>query len=473
MRKLQLTVSGLLLCLSFGQVYGQSDAGRQEADLILDHATVVTMDEAYRVIENGAVVISDGLIVDIGQRDILERYEATNVLDVSGDIVMPGFVNTHTHLAMSVFRTLGEDIADRLHRYLFPLEAQFADLEMVRIGTRLGVLESIKGGTTTLVDMYYFEGAVAEVLDKAGLRGVVGETIMTFKTPDADKPSDAIQRTIDLIHQYKDHPRIFPAFAPHGPYTNSTETLREIAALSEKYDTRVTSHVAESVRESEEIAARGARSSVAYLETTGLLSSRLLIAHAILVDDADIALLKKYDVGVGHCVSANTKSAKGVAPVPAMLARGINVGLCTDGPMSGNGLSVLDELPQVGKIHKLNLADREAMPVRDIVAMATIGGARALGMEDRIGSLEVGKQADIIVVDTTAPNMTPIFDYYAALVYSALATNVKHMIVAGSVIMKDRQVLTMDEASVIQEAQDLSARIAKRLYNGGVRIDNN
>ena len=457
---------GVSFASAFLLVAGEVSADRGQvdercADLAVYGGTVLTMDDRMRVIHDGVVVITDGIIVDLGEERLLEEFCPKEVMDAKGGIVMPGFVNTHTHLAMTVFRTLGEDVTDRLHRYLFPLEERFADLEMVRIGTRLGVLESIKGGTTTLVDMYYFEDEVAKIIDQAGLRAVVGQTIMSKRTPDAQEPAEAIDRTITLIKDYANHPRITPAFAPHGPYTNSEETLKEIAKLSERYGALVTMHVAESQRESDAMRARGAETSVEYLASIGMLSSRLLMAHAIRVKPSDIELLKKYDVRVGHCVSANIKSAKGVAPIPALIAAGVTVGLCTDGPMSGNGLSIIDELSQVGKTHKLHLSDRGAMPVQQIVALATRGGARAVGMEQEIGSLQIGMQADIIVVETSTPNMTPIYDNYAALVYSALASNVRHTIVDGRPIMKDRQVLTMDEEAILQDARELAARIMK------------
>lgn len=441
------------------------------ADLMITDGTVLTMNPDNTVFEHGTVVVSDDKIVAVGGPELTAKYQAKKVLDVNGDIVMPGLINTHTHGSMTVFRSLGDDVPDRLHRYIFPLENKLVSRDMVRTGANLANIEMIKGGVTTYADMYYFEDEVAKTVDKAGLRAVLGETIINFPVADAQTPEEGIAYAVRFINEYKDHPRITPAFAPHGPYTNTTENLQKIAALSEELNVPVMIHLAETDREKDEIAKRtGGKSPVQYMADIGVLNNRLLAAHMIMADDNDLNLLKKYDVGVAHNISANTKSAKGVAPVTQMLEKGVRTGLGTDGPMSSNTLTTMNELNLVGKIHKLETKNRAAMPPLTVVEMATIGSARALHMEDKIGSLETGKRADIIVVDTKAPNMVPVYSPYAALVYGANGANVRHTIVDGVILMEDRQLLTVDENEIIQDAQRFAEKVRETVRASGEEV---
>lgn len=441
------------------------------ADLMITDGTVLTMNPENTVFEHGTVVVSDGKIVAVGGPELTAKYQAKKVLDVKGDIVMPGLINTHTHGSMTVFRSLGDDVPDRLHRYIFPLENKLVSRDMVRTGANLANIEMIKDGVTTYADMYYFEDEVAKTVDKAGLRAVLGETIINFPVADAQTPEEGIAYAVRFIHKYKDHPRITPAFAPHAPYTNTTENLQKIAALSEELNVPVMIHLAETDREKEEIAKRtGGKSPVQYMADIGALNNRLLAAHVIMADDNDLDLLKKYDVGVAHNISANTKSAKGVAPVTQMLEKGIRTGLGTDGPMSSNTLTTMNELNLVGKIHKLETKNRAAMPPLTVVEMATKGSARALHMDDKIGSLETGKLADIIVVDTKAPNMVPVYSPYAALVYGANGANVRHTIVDGVILMEDRQLLTVNENEIIQDAQRLAEKVRETVRASGEEV---
>lgn len=441
------------------------------ADLMITDGTVLTMNPENTVFEHGTVVVSDGKIVAVGGPELTAKYQAKKVLDVKGDIVMPGLINTHTHGSMTVFRSLGDDVPDRLHRYIFPLENKLVSRDMVRTGANLANIEMIKGGVTTYADMYYFEDEVAKTVDKAGLRAVLGETIINFPVADAQTPEEGIAYAVRFINKYKDHPRITPAFAPHAPYTNTTENLQKIAALSEELNVPVMIHLAETDREKEEIAKRtGGKSPVQYMADIGVLNNRLLAAHVIMADENDLNLLKKYDVGVAHNISANTKSAKGVAPVTQMLEKGIRTGLGTDGPMSSNTLTTMNELNLVGKIHKLETKNRAAMPPLTVVEMATMGSARALHMDDKIGSLETGKLADIIVVDTKAPNMVPVYSPYAALVYGANGANVRHTIVDGVILMEDRQLLTVNENEIIQDAQRVAEKVRETVRASGEEV---
>lgn len=441
------------------------------ADLMIVDGTVLTMDTNNQVIENGTVVIDKNKIIAVGGPELATQYTAKKQLNVDGDIVMPGLINTHTHASMTVFRSLADDVPDRLHRYIFPLESKMVSREMVRVGANLANVEMVKGGVTTYVDMYYFEDEVAKTVDKIGMRAILGESVIKFPVADAKNADEGIAYAVNFINQYKDHPRITPAFAPHAPYTNTTEHLQKIAKLSQELNVPVMIHLAETDREQEEIAKRtGGKSPVQYMADIGALNNKVIAAHAIMVDETDIDLLKQYDVGVAHNVSANTKSAKGVAPVTAMLAKGVRVGLGTDGPMSSNTLTTMNELNLVGKIHKLENKDRAAMPPITVVELATKGSAKAIHMEDKLGSLEAGKLADIIVVDTKSPNMVPMYSPYAALVYGANASNVRHTIVDGNLLMEDRKVLTVDENAIVEEALQFADQVRKTVVASGETV---
>ena len=458
------TIAGLIL-------FSLAVSATEDVDLVITNGKILTMNRDKTVYDNGTVVINDNRILAVGDASLANDYQAQETLDVDGDIVMPGLINTHTHVSMTVFRSLADDVPDRLHRYIFPLEAKLVSREMVRIGANLGNLEMVKGGVTTYADMYYFEDEVAKTVDTIGMRAVLGQTVIRFPVADAANAEEGVQYALNFIDEYQDHPRITPAFAPHAPYTNTTEILGKIAKLSIEHNVPVMIHLAETEREEQEIAKRsGGLSPVAYMASIGALNKNLLGAHMIFVDDADIELVKESGMGVAHNMSANIKSAKGVSPALKMYDQGIRIGLGTDGPMSGNTLSTIDEFNQVAKVHKLVNKDRSAMPPIKVIDMATMGAAKALHMEDDIGSLEVGKLADVIVVDTRAPNMVPVYNPYSALVYSANSGNVRHSIVDGKVIMKDREVLTVDESSVREEALAFTDVVRRTVLESGETV---
>lgn len=444
---------------------------KTSADLMITDAMVLTMNGDKTVYQNGTVVVKENKIIAVGDAELAKHYQAKQVLDVDGDIVMPGLINTHTHVSMTVFRSLGDDVPDRLHRYIFPLESKLVSRDMVRIGANLGNVEMLKGGVTTYADMYYFEDEVAKTVDQIGMRAVLGQSVIQFPVADAKNADEGIQYALNFIEQYKNHPRITPAFAPHAPYTNTTETLQKIAKLSLEKQVPVLTHLAESDREQEKIAERSnGLSPVQYMHDIGALNANLVGAHMILIDDKDIELVKKSDMGVAHNMSANTKSAKGVSPALKMYDQNVRIGLGTDGPMSGNTLSTIDEFNQVAKVHKLVNHDRAAMPPLKVIDMATMGAARALHMEDKIGSLEVGKLADIIVIDTKAPNMVPIYNPYSALVYSANSGNVRHAVIDGKLVMQDRAINTVNEEQIRQEALAFTDIVRKSVLDSGEEI---
>ena len=432
---------------------------RQKSDIILKNALVLTMNAHKEIFEQGTVVIKGKTIAAVGDASLLQQFQAEQVFDVDGDIVMPGLVNAHTHVSMVVFRSLADDVPDRLQKYIFPLEKQFVSPDMVSIGAMFGTIEMLKSGVTTYADMYYFEDQVAEVVEKIGLRAVLGETVVTFPAPDAQNAEEGIAYAERFIEKYHRHERITPAFAPHAPYTTTPDILQKIHQLSQEYNVPVLMHVAEMDKEIELCRNTYQATPIGYLHKIGVLDRHFVAAHTIFADSDDMHILKVTDTGVAHNMSANVKSARGVAPALDMFDQGIRIGLGTDGPMSRNSLSILDELELVAKIHKLVKRDRTVMPPEKVVEMATMGGARALHLENQIGSLEEGKLADLIVVSTHDLNMTPIYSPYAALVYSANASNVRHVIVDGQLIMRDRNVLTVAENEARQAVVQFSQTV--------------
>lgn len=436
------------------------------ADLILTHAYVVTMNATREIIEDGAVVIRDARIVAVGPASIAAQFTAKKTIDAHGDIVMPGMINTHTHAPMTVFRGLGDDVPDRLRRFIFPLEKNLMNREFVHWGGLHGMIEMIEGGTTTMVNGYYFEADLAVAAKKIGMRAVLGQTVINFPAPDAPEPYGGLALAKKFAAEWRGDPLITPAIAPHAPYTLDSEHLRQIAKDAEALDVPVLIHLAEMTEEMTGLRKDYNMTPIEYLDSLGLLNRRLVAAHCIFVTDSDIALLKSRDVGIAHNMVANIKSAKGVSPALKMFDDGLRVGLGTDGPMSGNTLDVLGQLGYVAKLHKLDRKDRNVMPALKVVEMATLGGARAIHREADLGSLEVGKLADVIVLDHNATALIPLYDVYSALVYAATAKDVRTTIIHGRVVMEDRQLLTVDTSEVKTQMRAIAARINAALAAG-------
>ncbi|WP_300343414.1 MULTISPECIES: amidohydrolase [unclassified Fusobacterium] len=432
---------------------------KEEASIIIKNGTVLTMNEGRDILENGVVVIKDNKIISVGNEDLLERYSAKKIIDAEDGIVMPGMINTHTHVAMTVFRSLADDVPDRLNRYIFPLENKMVSPEMAYLGARLGTMEMALGGVTTMVDMYLFEESAAEAVKEIGLRGIMTQNIIKYPTADGKNKGETLNRAIALIEKYQNDELITPGLAPHAPHTVTKEELLEIKRVSEKYNAPVSMHVAETDKEFAKFKKEFNMTPVEYLDSLGLLNERLIAAHNIFVTDSDIELLKKRDVGLAHNMVANIKSAKGISPALKMHDEGLRVGLGTDGPMSGNTLDIIGQLGYVAKVHKLNSKDRSALPPKKAVEMATIGGAKAIHREQELGSLEAGKLADVVIVETKSVNMNPIYDPYSALVYSANASNVDTVIVNGKLIVEDREIKTIDSKKVIKEMTEFKKKV--------------
>ncbi|MBP1918992.1 amidohydrolase [Youngiibacter multivorans] len=425
------------------------------------NGVVITMDDSRNIIEDGFVIIDGNEISEIGNMKDLKVSGDMDVIDARGGIVMPGFVNCHTHISMSVFRGLGEDMPDRLRRYMFPMEDELLDEEMVGIGARLSLIELIQGGVTTFCDMYYFEDEVAKAVRDFGMRAVLGETILSKPSPDSSEAYGGIEYAKRFISKWKGDSLITPAFAPHAPYTCDDQHLMEIKKLADELDVPITMHLSEMLHEMEEFDSKYGKTPIKHLEDIGFLSERLIAAHLVYVDDEDIEVLRRNGVGAAHNVVANAKSGRKVSPAPAMHKAGMNVGLGTDGPMSGNHQDILSLLGYYTKIQKQAALDNRICPAVEAVELGTIGGARVLGMADEIGSIEIGKKADIIIIDTSAPNIQPIYDYYSAIVYAAHPHNVVMTMVNGSVLMSDRKVLVQDEDRLIDEVREVSKRISR------------
>lgn len=438
----------------------------ERADIIIRGGTVVTMDGSSRVIENGAVAVKGERIVAVGSAaEVAAKYTAARIINAARKVVMPGLINTHTHVPMVLFRGIADDLVlmEWLQKYIFPAEAKNVDEKFVRWGTRLGCLEMIQGGTTTYVDMYYFEDAIADETARAGMRAVLGETLIDFPAPD-NKTWDAGMAYMEkFATKWKGHPLITPAIGPHAAYTVSTDHLKQAHSFSERFQIPLLIHAAEDPAEVKTIQERYGSSSVAYLERIGLLDERVIAAHMIWPTSDDIGTLAKRSVGVAHCPQSNMKLAGGAAPVPQMLKAGVAVGLGTDGAASNNDLSMWEEMDTAAKLHKLTSKDPTVINAREALEMATIRGARAIHQDKEIGSLEAGKRADLIIVGMDSAHQTPLYNVYSQLVYTTKAADVETVIINGRVVMMNRRMLTIDARSVLAKAQEYRDRIRKSI----------
>jgi 5-methylthioadenosine/S-adenosylhomocysteine deaminase len=436
----------------------------EDVSLLVTGGIVVTMDGARRVLNPGAVAINGANIVAIGASEALgAQFAARETIDAAGQIVLPGLINTHTHAPMVLYRGLADDLVlvDWLEHYIFPAEAKTVSPGFVRVGTRLAALEMIESGTTMYADMYYFEEEIARVTRSAGLRGVLGQTIIQFPVPDAPTPKDSLARAERFIQEFKDDDLVVPAVAPHAMYTLDTQSLRDARALASRYDAPVLIHLAETRDEVQTSRERYRLTPVAFLESIGFWGPGTVAAHAVWLTDDDIAILKKRGVSVSHNPESNMKLASGIAPVPRYLAAGITVGLGTDGAASNNDLDMFEAMRQAALLHKVSTGDPRAIPAPAALSMATIEGARALGLADKVGSLEVGKRADMILVSTDRPRQTPMYDPVSHLVYATHGDDVQSVIINGRVVMRDRQVLTLDERQVLKDAHMMAESVRK------------
>jgi 5-methylthioadenosine/S-adenosylhomocysteine deaminase len=445
----------------------RAQAKREKVDLIVSGGTLLTMDGARRLIDDGAIAVNGDTILAVATRtDIEAKYAGAQVITAKGKLVLPGFINGHTHAAMNLFRGLHDDVTldDWLRKYIFPAEAKNVTEDFVRWGTRLAAAEMIRGGVTTYVDMYYFEDAVAEETKAAGMRGVLGDTFIDFPVPDNKTEAAMLLYSEKFLRRWQGDALITAAVAPHSIYTCSQKTLEDAAALARKYKAPILIHVAEMKKELDDSRAQNGTTPVQYLNRIGILGPDVVAAHCIFVDDVDEKILAEKHVGCVHNPSSNMMLASGVSPVAKLRAAGVAVGLGTDGVAgSNNDLNLMEEMDLAAKLAKITNMDPRAMDAKSVVAMATIEGARALHMDKQIGSLEPGKKADFILMDLDAPNAVPMYDVYAQLAYALKASEVQTVVIGGRVVMRDRKVLTVNEAEVIARAREFRAKVAASL----------
>ena len=435
--------------------------------LLVFGATIVTMDASGTVIPKGAIAIEGDRIVRVGPaRDVRDSFPNAREIDLTGHIVLPGLINTHTHAPMVLFRGLADDLPLMrwLNEYIFPAERKTVSAEFVRVGTELAALEMIESGTTTFVDMYYFEEVIAEVTRRAGLRGVLGQTVIRFPVGDAPTPEEALARAEQFLSAWKDDPLVTPALAPHAAYTLEPHTLRSARDLANKFGVPLLIHLSETKDETDIIRQAQKTTPARYLDSLGLWQGKSLAAHAVWLDDGDIALLAQRGVGLAHNPESNMKLASGIAAVPKWLAAGVKAGLGTDGAASNNDLDMFEAMRVAALLHKVATGDPEALPARQVLELATRRGAEAIGLGDRIGSLEPGKKADLISVGLTGARQTPLFDPMSHLVYVARGSDVRTVIVAGRVLMREGRVQTLNRETVLREATAMAEKVRAAVF---------
>ena len=436
-------------------------------DLLLVGASVVTMDAQRHLYSPGYVAIEGNRIVAVGPTTELpgKGLKPARVINLGGQVVMPGLINGHTHLAMTLLRGVGDDLNlnDWLVRYIFPAEAANVSREYVATGSRLGLIEMIRGGITTFADMYYFEDSVAEVTRESGVRAVLGETLLDFPAPDNKSWNEAIDYTQKFITRWKNDPLIIPAFAPHAIYTVNRSHLEQVRDLAGHLDVPILTHLAEAKTEFDYARSNFGLTPTGYLEQIGFLTQRVVVAHSIQVDQPDLEILRLRQVGIVHCPQSNMKLASGVSPVPVMLKKGMRVGLGTDGAASNNDLNLWEEIDTAAKLHKLVTGDPTVLTAEQALEMATIGGAKALHLEERIGSLEPGKLADLIVVRMNAPHQSPVYNLTSHLVYATKASDVIDVMVNGRWLMLNRRLLTLNERDVLTDVRRYQLQVRSGL----------
>ena len=439
--------------------------GKKKADLIIEGGMLLTLAAHAEIIPRGAVAISQGRITALGtMANITGLFEAEKRLNAGGGLIMPGLVNSHNHAAMTCFRGMADDLPlmEWLTKYIFPAESQ-SDGDQVYWSTLLACCEMIRSGTTTFCDMYLFEDRVAQAAKEAGMRALVGEVIYDFPSPHYGPPDKGLEFTERLIRDWRGDSLVRIAVEPHALYTCSPDLLRRCRELSDRYEVSWVIHLAETQSELEEVSKKYGATPVKHLQNLDLLSPSLIACHCVWLTEEEMDILARFGVRVVHNPESNMKLASGVAPVPDLLARGIPVGLGTDGCASNNNLDLFQEMDFAAKLHKVHRLDPTVMPAQTVLEMATIGGARVLGMEKEIGSLEVGKKADIIILDLNRPHLQPVYNIVSHLVYSATGADVRDVIIDGKLVMENRKLLTIDEKAVLHKMQDIKTKILRRV----------
>ena len=434
------------------------------ADLLIRDVSLLPLPNPSQFLPKAWLSVKDSRITALGPGDP-PQIRAWRCLNGHGGLAMPGLVNSHTHAAMALFRGLADDLPLKawLEQYIFPAEGKWVNEEFVYWGTLLATIEMIHSGTTTFVDGYFFAEHIARAVGQSGMRSLLGQGILDFPTPDFLSPSEALKKTEAFIEIHARSSLIRPTLFAHSVYTCSPNLLKQCRDLAERHGVPLIIHLAETKSEIEEVSKKYGKSPVNHMESLGLLSPSLIACHCVWLTEAEIDLLARRGVKVVHNPESNMKLASGVAPVPELLARGVTVGLGTDGCASNNNLDLFQEMDSAAKLHKVHRLDPTVMPSSVVLEMATLGGARVLGLEKEIGSLEVGKKADIIVLDLNRPHLQPVYNIVSQLVYSAVGADVRDVIIDGKLVMHDRKLLTLDEETVLQKAQEIKGKILKRV----------
>lgn len=445
----------------------ERNESRQEVDLIIQGDYVVSMDADGTVYKDAAIAVDKGLIIAIGTAsEISSAYQSANTLQGDNRVVMPGLINGHSHAAMTLLRGVAEDMSlvEWLNNYIFPAEVKFVDADFVRIGTELACWEMIRGGTTTFVDMYYFPDVIASVVESCGMRALVAASVIDQLSPGAENAADSLAKGLAFIDRWKDrNSRITPILGPHANYTLNAEQLREVRDAALEAGVAISMHISESPYELEYAKKTYGMTSIELLDSIDFFDVPTIGAHVVWPTEAEIQILAARKVGVIHNPTSNMKTAAGIAPITEMLQAGVRVGLGTDGAASNNDLDMWEEIRLAAFLQKVHQMDPEVLPANTVLTMATRGGAEAIGLGDSIGSLEVGKRADIIQVSFDDVHFVPTYDVIAHLVYVADEQDVTSVVVDGNVLMRDKEILTIDTARVKAEAVALATQIQKAL----------
>lgn len=424
---------------------------------ILKGRYVITMNSKDEIIENGALAIENGIIVDVGKdEEILKKYrnKKINLYGDSDFAILPGFINTHTHAAMVLFRGVADDLPLHiwLKEHIWPLEARYLSKEFVYDGTRLAILEMLKAGTTTFNDMYFFVDSIAQAAKDMKIGAVIGQGILDFETPSGKGPEDYFKKSLEFIDAYKTDDLITPALAPHSIYTCSRETLMRSKDLALKHKVPIHIHLSETFSEVNESLKRFGTKPVKYLNEMGFFEGSVLAAHAVWLDEEEIEIISKFGVGISHCIESNLKLSSGIAPVAKMVKKGVTVSLGTDGAASNNNLDLLEEVSIAAKIQKGVTADPTVMDVKSCMKMMTIWAAKALSLDHQIGSIEVGKKGNIIMMNLKKPHLQPVYNIYSTVIYSAKASDIENVFVNGIPVILNRKHQFVDEDEIIEKA---------------------
>ena len=438
-----------------------------KADLILKNAIVLTMDADYHIFSPGAVAVEGDHILAVGsEENLLDQYQSDQIVDCEGKVLMPGLINAHTHVPMTLLRGLADDLRLDvwLMGYMMPVEREFVSPEFVRLGTQLACAESIRSGVTTFVDMYYFEADIAKATAEAGLRAICGQSVLKFPTPDAASYEESLAAAEQFIKAWKDHPLIIPAIAPHAPYTCTDEILQACTDLALKYDVPLHIHLAETAGEVENIRKEFGMPVIPYVKKRGIFEAKVIAAHCVHIDEGEMRTIQHAHAGIAHNPSSNLKLASGFANVKRMLEVGVNVGIGTDGPASNNDLDMVEEIRLASMVAKCASGDPTALPARQTLAMATCIGAKAVHIDHLTGSLVPGKRADLILLGINEVHNSPNFHrdpegIYAQIIYAAKSTDISDVMVNGQWLMQNRELLTVDEKVILKEAQVYARKI--------------